>query len=263
VGDPVTISVDDGTVDAFRRHGYAVLRSVFDARALLDEMEQVFADAFTSEVWHSGSGGVRFASVPMMSRRTPTSVALADACSVPAARLIGRAVLPGRAKGTWYLGGSEWHRDSDLNIPSLAFVAYLEPLRRGHGAFAVRANENSAAPRVDSTVTFETEPGDVIIFDEHTTHGSVGGTYRRQWRSDFIADPESDDEVGLLRRSFEHIFAVDWDGGYDADRYPSYGDFWQATHRQWAKRLEDLGVIDLAEKQAAVMRRSRSNGSHA
>ena len=261
MGDPVTISVDDGTVDAFRRRGYAVLRSVFDARSLLDEMEQVFADAFSSEVWHSGSGGVRFASVPMMSERTPASVALADACSVPAARLIGRAVLPGRAKGTRYLGASDWHHDSDLSIPSLGFVAYLEPLRRGKGAFAVRAN--SSAPRVDSTITIETEPGDVIIFDEHTTHGSVGGTYRRQWRSDFIADPESDDEVALLRRSFEHIFAVDWDGGYDADRYPSYGDFWKATHRQWAKRLRDLGVIDLAERQEAVMRRGRSNGSPA
>ena len=38
-------------------------------------------------------------------------------------------------------------------------------------------------------VTLATIPGDVIVFDEHLTHGSDGGAVRRQWHVDFIAEP--------------------------------------------------------------------------
>ena len=84
------------------------------------------------------------------------------------------------------------------------------------------------------------------MFDEHLTHGSVGGTYRRQWRVDFIADPLNDREEQLLLTTFVYIFDVGWDCGYDVDRYPSYGDAWQNAHPQWARRLRNLGVIELA-----------------
>ena len=111
------------------------------------------------------------------------------------------------------------------------------------------AREDDPAP-----VSIETEPGDVIVFDEHLMHGSVGGAHRRQWRVDFTADQQDDREELLLLTSFAHIFDVGWDGGYDVDRYPSYGDAWQKAHPQWARRLRDLGVIELARGHEAAMR---------
>jgi hypothetical protein len=116
-GNP-SIVLNDLGVRSFRENGFAVLTDAFAADELAAEMDDVFADAFGIETLQQGSGGIRFASLPMMSERTPTSSLLADALAEAAARALGRAVLPGRAKGTKYLGDSAWHSDSDLNIPS-------------------------------------------------------------------------------------------------------------------------------------------------
>jgi hypothetical protein len=210
-----------------------------------------------------GAGGIRFASVPMMSERTPSSSFLADALAEAAANALGRAVLPGRAKGTNYLGDSAWHSDSDLNIPSAGFVAYLEPLRRGCGALEVLpgTHTRTSSTRTRESVALETQPGDIVAFDEHLIHGSNGGGNRRQWRVDFIAAPLTNREEDLVRRSFAQIFDLKWDGGYDVDRYPSFGDWWQRAHPEWSTRLDDLGVIDMARAHEAVMRERRNASS--
>jgi hypothetical protein len=209
----------------------------------------VFGEAFAVDALQDGAGGIRFASVPMMSERTPTSTFLADALAGAAASALGRAVLPGRAKGTMYVGESVWHSDSDLDIPSAGLLAYLEPLRRGRGAFEVIPGSHLRRPgaRTRAPVALETQPGDIVVFDEHLTHGSRGGRTRRQWRVDFIADPRTDRERDLVRRSFAQIFDPAWDGGYDVDRYPSFGDWWQGTHPDWSARLDELGVIEMAK----------------
>jgi hypothetical protein len=82
----------------------------------------------------------------MMSERTPASVALADELANAAALAAGRAVLPGRAKGTPYVGESATHSDSDVNIPSIGFVAYLESLQAGRGALNVVPGSHRGAP---------------------------------------------------------------------------------------------------------------------
>ncbi len=50
----------------------------------------------------------------------------------------------------------------------------------------------------------ETEPGDVIVFDEHVWHASMGGRNRRQWSATFVLDPATPAEeraVGRRRRA--------------------------------------------------------------
>ena len=56
---------------------------------------------------------------------------------VPASKLLRRRVLPRHAEGTQYFGSSGLHADSDVAIPSLSFVAYLERLDATSGAFRV------------------------------------------------------------------------------------------------------------------------------
>ena len=199
----------------------------------------------------------------MMSEQTPTSSFLADALAEAAASALGRAVLPGRAKGTRYVGDSAWHSDSDLNIPSAGFVAYLEPVRRGRGALEVLPGTHTGMPeaRTREPVALETKPGDIVVFDEHLIHGSHGGGHRTQWRVDFIAAPRTDREKDLVRRSFAQIFDPKWDGGYDFDRYRSFDDWWQRTHPEWSSRLAELGVIEMARAQEAVMRERRKSSS--
>ena len=77
-----SIVLNDLGVRSFRENGFAVLTDAFAADELAAEMDDVFADAFGIEAPQDGTGGIRFASVPMMSERKPTSSLLADALGV-------------------------------------------------------------------------------------------------------------------------------------------------------------------------------------
>jgi hypothetical protein len=63
----------------------------------------------------------------MMCERTPVSVALIAQYCIIAAEVLKRAVLSGRAKGTWYQAGTGWHRESVHDIGGVGVLAYLEP----------------------------------------------------------------------------------------------------------------------------------------
>src|SRR5215468_6125281 len=115
--------MDTDLVDHFVREGFVIVRGAFDPVPLIQEFDRVAADAYgdgrAATTLAQGRGTVTFRSVPMMSERTPTSVALVDPCATIAAELLGRAVLPGRAKGTWYQSDTAWHRDSVHELASL------------------------------------------------------------------------------------------------------------------------------------------------
>ena len=104
-----------------------------------------------------------------------------------------------------------------------------------------------------------TEPGDVIVLDEHLFHASFGGRTRRQWRVDFVKAPESAQEEDLTRSYFAALYPPDWDGGYDVDRYPSYGPDWRASSRPAVAQLDALGVYELAAAQEAFTRSMRQS----
>lgn len=263
----------------FRQFGFVVLRSAVDPGPLSEEIDRALLDGFgpTDAVRvfshdqvlppeDPRSGTVAFRYLPMMCERTPVSLGLLDRFAGVAAELLERAVLPGRAKGTRYYGDSGWHRDSERDLSSVAFVAYLEPLTARTGALRVltgshrdrqitipdRFREEAA----EQGATIETQPGDVIVFDEHVIHGSTGGRERRQWRVDFVADPRSHEEEARLQDYFAQIFPDDLRSpGYDASRYPSYGSYWQALDRPWIARLRSLGVYERAKATEEGSRR--------
>ncbi len=260
--------LDEDAVRQFRATGFLVLRGAFDPAPLSDEIDRSLSDGLRSP-----EAAIKFESVevrylPMMCERTPVSLSLLDAFAGPAAQLLGRPVLPMRAKGSRYIGDSAWHRDSDLDVPSIGFVAYLESLDGGNGALRVQPGSHRDASAelpsdvegrgsIAHTETLETEAGDVIAFDEHLAHGSVGGEIRPQWRVDFVADPADDYEEALVRSYFSRLFQADWDCGYDVDRYPNYDPHWRKRGRPWTERLRELGAYDLADAQEDAVRAQR------
>src|SRR6185437_16075277 len=136
--DAPELTPDVETVARFRADGFAVLRGAFDPVELSSEVDQALEHGFrVGEHAKPGAGGVEFCSVVMMCERTPVSLALVDVLAVVASELLARPVLPGRAKGTRYFGSSGLHADSDSAIPSLGFVAYLEPVGAASGALRV------------------------------------------------------------------------------------------------------------------------------
>jgi hypothetical protein len=255
----------------FQAFGFLVLRHFFDPRLIASEIDEVMRNGRRSSFEVPGGDEIRFQYVPMMTAETPGSLWLLDRTETVAATLFGGPVLPTRAKGMRYWGNTPWHSDSDLPIASLGVVAYLESLRGNSGALRVLPGSHRAefanalralgaagkpAEKLPAHV-LETEPGDVIVFDEHLFHASFGGGTRRQWRVDYIHNPASAEAEDQAKAYFRELYRPDWDGGYDVDRYPSYGSDWRDSGRPSVARLEVLGVYELAATQEAFARSRR------
>jgi Phytanoyl-CoA dioxygenase (PhyH) len=265
------IGVDKGLIARLRESGFAVLAGFFDPGPLTTEVTDALADGFSRlPPLNVGSAGNAFRYVPMMCERTARSLALLDGLSGIAGDIFGRPAVPLRAKGTQYHGSTAWHRDSERNLDSLGFMAYLEPLQGDTGALRVLPGSHRPSP-VDAPGGYptannavgepvETEPGDVIVFDEHLLHASAGGTIRHQWRVDFFADPQTSDETLNAEAFLAGVYQVGWDGGYDLDRYPSYDTAWRQCRRPAAQRLRQLGAYRLADAEENAARASRTTG---
>lgn len=261
--------MDPDDVAHFATFGYVVVRGALDGAALAAEVKAALDDGAAPVV---GTGVARVQYLPLMTERTPLSLSLVDALAPWAAALLGGPVLPLRAKGMRYHGATTWHRDADGPFASLGCAAYLEPLSGRNGALRVLPGSHTGTFADDAAAWFagggkgvddvagvvvDTVPGDVIVFDEHLFHASGGGGQRHQWRVDYVRDPDDDAAADALRAWCAPVFDVAWDGGYDADRYPSYPPL-SSSSRLWAARLAALGVVDLAAAQEAAMRARRA-----
>ncbi|MEP7124118.1 MAG: phytanoyl-CoA dioxygenase family protein [Byssovorax sp.] len=256
-------------VSRFQTFGFLVLRRYFDARRLGAEMDESLLKGTSSEA--PDGGEIRFRYLPMMTAETPFSLALLDRLEAVATTLLGGPVLPTRAKAVCYRGDTPWHADSALPIGSLGFAAYLEPLGADTGA--LRVIPGSHRPELTASLrafgaagmpadalpghVVATEPGDVIVFDEHLFHASAGGEIRRQWRADYVVDPADAAAEDHTEAYFAAIYPPDWDGNHDVDRFPSYGPDWRRSRRASAARLGELGVYELAARQEAFTRSRR------
>lgn len=248
----------------FRRHGFVVLRRAFDPDPLARELDGALEESRRGSFSARVSGGViggRY--VPMMCERTPVSLQLLDRFEPMAASLLGAPVLSARAKGVLYAASSPWHRDASDETSSVGFAAYLEPLRADSGALRVVAGSHvGEAPRApEAGQPLETDPGDVIAFDEHLLHSSAGGRNRRQWRVDFVLDPVGREAEARVRDWFARQHPPDWDGGYDVDRYPSYGEHWLASGRRSIARHRALGVYEVVAREEAFARAAAQKGT--
>jgi hypothetical protein len=255
----------------FRAFGFVLLRQFFDPGPLAAEIDRVMHHGPVSLSEASGGAEIHFQYVPMMTAETPNSLALLDRTEVVAATFLGGPVLPTRAKGVRYWGDTPWHPDSAVPVASVGVAAYLESLGAGSGALRVMPGshrpEFGDALRALGVVgkpaetlpahVVVTEPGDMILFDEHLFHASFGGGLRRQWRIDYVSGPATAEAEGQTRAYFAGIYPPDWDGGYDVDRYPSYGSDWRDSGRPTVARLEALGVYELAAAQEAFTRSRR------
>jgi hypothetical protein len=216
----------------FEKDGFLVLRGAIDGVVLGREVEDALRGT-------RDAAGARFRFAPMMSRATPTSLRLLWRFEAIAAAVLGGAVLPVRAKGVRYVGDTSWHADSERDLESAGFLAYLEPLRDA-GALRVRPGSHRGAP--GPATVLATDPGDVIVMHERLEHASEGGGVRRQWRVDYVRDGDD----AALRSYYAAIFPPGWDPGHDPVRWPSYGEDWLRSGHPAVHRLRELGVYEIA-----------------
>lgn len=270
-------------IEHFRAFGYVVLRGLLtheETGRLTAEVTAGLTDAYGglgTDTDPYDEGGIRGDYLPLAADRTPFSQSLiADDPRLfqGSAELCGRMTVPAVPSAVCFTTNSGWHTDIGPDVPGVTFLAHLEPLTARTGALRVLpgshdpayarrlaayrgldpANQGFPGWPMPETV-LPTEPGDVLAFDAHLLHRSVGGTSRLAWRTEYLGWPGLGDADGM--RVVGELLAEDEyeDATFDRVRWPEW-DEWAAgaagiASRQTAlDRLRLLGAVPGARAAA-------------
>lgn len=267
-------------VDHYHTFGFVVLPgylSADQAASLGKELDRALRDGYGDRIGDRGAGGAFGPWLPMMSsKRTPVSLALVEDARFLAAagQLLGARALPTYAQGSLLTGLAGFHTDCGTGSQGVKFVTYLEPLTAATGALQLMPGSHHVGfgaaiaawearnPAMDAQqlrrkisslpcYPAATRPGDVIAFNWHTWHASIGGHDRRQWSIGYAQDPRTPDEARQLR-TFFHSVVPDGDEPYEHAAYPCYDQHWVAsdpadpTRANLTKRMRELGLFEIA-----------------
>jgi len=270
--------------DHFTTFGFAVLRGFLADRvaALRAEADAVIRDAYAvaSEGGRGGGqgliDGISGHYLPMAARLTPVSSSLVCDDSrfiVAAEQLLGGPVIPQCPEGVLYFAEAGWHTDDGIGVRGVKFAAYFDALTGDNGALRlvpgshhpeqsarlaaycnrqppVRSAADAAAYQASIPgYVAATVPGDVVAFDVHTWHASVGGRDRLAWTAVYQRCPETAAERDRTLRSFHDSFEQAFHG-FDRDRYPVWRDWLDAAaaHPRRApviERMRQAGIMGL------------------
>lgn len=125
--------------------------------------------------------------------------------------------------GNYYTGDTVWHSDgynTRSGIPSFKMAFYLDSVKHDTGAlrvipgshrigepFADALEENvkrsgrtlGLLPREIPSVTLESNPGDVLVFNHNIKHSSFGGSQNRRMFTMNFSERYPDDKLETLR----------------------------------------------------------------
>lgn len=260
----------------FRTFGFVVLRGALDAAqaaALAAEADHAVRDATGKRyLADDGAGGISGHYIPATGERTPLSLELLQRFHPLVGDLAGVPMLPAVAQHTLFFDMASWHTDTGHAVPSVKVAAYLEPLDGDSGALRVlpgsqhldervlrdlmrgpafRDDERyrAATAQVPAYV-IDSRPGDVIVFDEHVWHASVGGRNRLQWSCCYVLDPSTAEEETAVRAYLDSQFSADLTLDYDSTPYPYYGEpFRTGCPPHWVEQLNRLGAFGAADAE--------------
>jgi hypothetical protein len=179
-------------IEHFRTFGFVALPGLLGqyAEALRHEVDVALRDAYAATYDERVIDGIGGHYLPMASVLTPVSSSLIcdDPVLIDAAeQLLGASVLPAVPQGVLYFAEAGWHNDDGIGVSGVKFATYFEGLDAAHGALRfVPCSQHPDAERSLCAyqraghleypgVDVESSPGDVIAFDVHTFHASLGG----------------------------------------------------------------------------------------
>ena len=238
--------------------GFLVLRSVLSR----DELEVIGAEFERGlDAAHSHNpdvGSSRQLQWSNLSGAFPTIAALLEdsrICGV-AEQLLGESATPTFSNANRWVTDTGWHRDTPhTNLRGVKIACYLQPVDGESGAlrFVPGSHEPSLNGEVDAFLSktlpdlrdvpahiCESEPGDVIAFDNRLYHAAVGSSAdKRQLTMNFVERPvtpegkvELADLGNLLRAQYARLNAPT----------PLFGDEWVANPEGNSRRQR---IIDL------------------
>ena len=150
--------------------------------------------------------------------------------------LLGPGFVWVASDGNYYVGDTAWHADglrhaidlkqTDWHYPMIKVAFYLDPVTKDTGCLRIipGSHDSEYAQRLEATekrtvdpgfVPFgvlpsqvpafplETEPGDVVFFNQDLHHGSFGGVGRRMFSMSFVTNPTTAEHVAYLQRAYD------------------------------------------------------------
>src|SRR5262245_15721773 len=215
----------------FKTFGFVVRRGCFSA----DEMARIggdFDDVLAQDRQGQPFDGARRQAVLGFIEKRPllSSLAEDDRISEPIAQLLGEGFVGIGSDGNLYVGDTGWHPDgSNLGYGRIKVAFYLDPVRAESGCLRVvpgshreplhsalaslrerRSDPGAAetafgvAQREIPCFPLESDPGDVVFFDQNTWHASFGGqSGRRMFTLNFGAPPRAAEDVAYLERTYQ------------------------------------------------------------
>jgi hypothetical protein len=239
--------------DHFTTFGFAVLRGMLADRvaALRTEADAAIRDAYAATYDDRVIDGISGHYLPMAARITPVSASLV--CDDPrftdaAEQLLGGPVIPECPEGVLYFAEAGWHTDDGIGVRGVKFSAYFGALTAANGALRlvpgshhpeqharlaayrnrklpIRSDADAAAYQASIPgYVADTVPGDVIAFDLHTWHASLGGRDRLAWAVVYQRCPQTAEERDRTLRSAHDSFEQAY-RGFDRGRYPVWRDW--------------------------------------
>jgi hypothetical protein len=262
----------------FRTWGFLVLRGWLapdEVKQLRAEFDSAMASAYTGNEFD----GTKRHWIPMMGPAAPTFGKLAgDPRFHESAReLSGIDLILFAVDANRYVGDTNWHPDGG-GAHSVKFTIYLDPVGAESGALRViplshRATTRLAEPGLAAeykemvvsaveeanraedirslpAVPLESTPGDVVVFDPHIFHASVGGNNDRPmctvaWLP-YPADGEAPvTQVTETPKNVEFMKnfsgATDLSGVFDLSWFAAQD--WGDGHRQVIEDLRRCGAL--------------------
>jgi ectoine hydroxylase-related dioxygenase (phytanoyl-CoA dioxygenase family) len=211
----------------FETFGFIVLRQAFnpdEVARITREFDQGLAEDRRGEEF---SGERRQAVFAVVEKRMPWLVE-DDRIYEAIEQLLGLGFVWIGSDSNLYVGDTGWHPDgSMLSYGRIKVAFYLDPVGKDTGCLRVIPGSHKpplhedlkplseqrqdptkspfgVEPRDVPCFPLESQPGDVVFFNQNTWHSSFGGrTGRRMFTLNFGAKPTMAEQIEYLRRTYQ------------------------------------------------------------
>ncbi len=230
------MTLSDQQVTFFETFGYLAFPGLFaeEVEAITAEFERIWADHGGGHNRQTHDHQRRSALVPFIDQNEYLSALLDDPrVDGVASTLLGDDYNYEASDGNFYVGDTDWHSDgfARRKYRFLKFAFYLDPVthetgclrvipgshRRGDG-YAEELQRIMASSRSGSTgdqlgiagrdvpaVALESQPGDMVMFNQDLKHASYGGGTRRRMFTINMSQRFDDDDLAALRKDISSL----------------------------------------------------------
>jgi ectoine hydroxylase-related dioxygenase (phytanoyl-CoA dioxygenase family) len=229
-------SLSEAQIQDFEVFGFLVRRNVFTAEEV-SRMNDEFDHRLASIIRETDPERKRiFNNWPNRNPETPFIASVLEDPRIyfPAEQLTGEDSVPVNSNANSYGTNSTWHADTnDHHLCVIKNVMYLQPTTADHGALRVipgshknplhedllriglEEGENNEPRFLEKSgmrgeeipcYIFESNPGDIITFNELTWHAAFGGYRdRRTCTFNFSRNPKTPEEIASMQKELDRF----------------------------------------------------------